>query len=90
MITLRNVLLLNQLLIFIFLAQTIDEFGYAVTDIITEISKIISKKKLPDQALAFMLGKLSDIEMRLSHGANEKMQLGALVGAFVVMREMMS
>lgn len=45
---------------------------------------------MPDPALAFIIDKLSTIEYRLSHGVNEKLQIGAMVGAFVVARTMMS
>jgi DNA polymerase III delta prime subunit len=34
--------------------------------------------------------RLSTFEYRLSHGVNEKLQLGALVGAFTIARSMMS
>lgn len=73
-----------------FFLQTIDEFGYALTDIVTEVAKIIGRKDLPDGAMAFIMDKLSNIELRLSHGGSEKLQLGALVGAFVVLRQMMT
>jgi hypothetical protein len=36
------------------------------------------------------MDKLSNIEYRLSHGVNEKLQLGSLVGAFIVARNMLS
>jgi replication factor C subunit 3/5 len=72
------------------LLQTIDEFGYALTDIVTEVSKAVLAKDLPDLAMGYVLDKLSAIELRLSHGASERLQLGALVGAFVVLRQMMT
>ncbi len=39
--------------------------------------------------MAYILDKLSNIEFRLSHGVSEKIQIGALVGVFVVVREML-
>ena len=39
---------------------------------------------------AYLIDKLSTMEYRLSHGVSEKLQLGALVGAFVVARSMMA
>ena len=45
---------------------------------------------LPDAVAGHLLDRLSTIEFRLSHGGNEKLQLGALVGAFIIARSMMS
>lgn len=45
---------------------------------------------IPDAVMATVIDKLSTIEYHLSHGVNEKLQLGALVGSFTVMRKMMS
>lgn len=72
------------------LIQTINEFGYALSDIVNEISIIITRKELPDKALSYILDKLSNIEHRLSKGASEKLQVGALVGIFVIVRDMIS
>jgi DNA polymerase III delta prime subunit len=41
------------------------------------------------QVSAYLMDALSTIEHRLSHGVNEKLQVGALVGAFTVARNMM-
>jgi hypothetical protein len=43
--------------------------------------------ELPALALANMLDEMSSIEHRLAAGASEKLQLGALVGVFMVARE---
>lgn len=45
---------------------------------------------LPDLVSSHLLDKLSTIEFRLSHGGSEKLQLGALVGAFIIARSMMT
>ena len=66
------------------------DFGYALSDITRELSVMVTNTELPDAAMAYLLDKLSTIEFRLSHGASEKMQLAALVGAFTVARSMMS
>ncbi len=55
-----------------------------------EISLLIAKKELPDQAMAYLIDKLSNIEFRLSHGVSEKLQVGALVGTFTVIRHMIT
>jgi replication factor C subunit 3/5 len=69
--------------------QVINEFGYASTDILTEISKKIQEYELPDPVLGYLLDKLSNCELRLSHGASERLQLGSFVGAFIIARNMM-
>lgn len=58
-------------------------------DIVTELSLLAAKKELPDKAMGYIMDKLSNIEFRLSHGVSEKIQIGALVGVFVVVREML-
>ena len=65
-------------------------FGFALCDIITEISIRVAKIDLPDPVMAYIIDKLSCIEHRLSHGVSEKLQIGAFVGAFIVGRSMMS
>ncbi len=60
------------------LLKTITDYGYALCDIITEISILIVDITLPNAVLAFIVDKLSTIEYRLSHGVNEKLQIGAL------------
>jgi DNA polymerase III delta prime subunit len=50
---------------------------------------LVAKKDLPDQAMGYLMDKLSNVEYRLSHGASEKIQIGAVVGMFVVAREML-
>ena len=66
------------------------EDGYALSDIVSSLSTIITSIELPDQVLGYLLDKLSSIEYRLSHGASDKIQVGALVGAFTIARSMMS
>jgi hypothetical protein len=38
--------------------------------------------------MAVIIDRLSNIEHRLSHGVSEKLQIGSLVGAFVLIRNM--
>jgi replication factor C subunit 3/5 len=66
------------------------DFGYALCDIITELSSLVMTLDLPDAVIAYLLDKLSNIEHRLSHGVSEKLQLGSLVGAFIISRDMMT
>ena len=64
-------------------------YGYALCDIVTELSVRISKVDLPDPVMACIIDKLSCVEHRLSHGVSEKLQIGAVVGAFIIARGMM-
>lgn len=72
------------------LYKAITEFGYAVCDITTELSLLLIATELPDQVAAYLMDKLSNIEYRLSNGVSERLQLGALVGAFVIARKMLT
>lgn len=73
-----------------YIRKAIVDFGYALCDIVTELSLLVLKLDLPDAVMTTLLDKLSNIEYRLSHGVSEKLQLGALVGAFVIARDMMT
>jgi DNA polymerase III delta prime subunit len=64
-------------------------FGYAVCDVVTELSSRVARIDLPDPVMAYLMDRLSGIEHRLSQGVSEKVQVGALVGAFVAARSMM-
>lgn len=45
------------------------------------------KLKIPPKMMMFLLEKLAEIEVRLSSGSSEKLNLGALVGAFQLVRQ---
>lgn len=62
--------------------------GYSLTDIIRELHKRISEIKFPEQLKTFLAIRMSEIEMRLSQGANERVQIGSLVGAFIESRQL--
>lgn len=51
---------------------------------------MVAKKDFPNAAMAYLMDKLSNIEHRLSQGVSEKIQIGALIGAFIIVRQMMS
>jgi replication factor C subunit 3/5 len=74
----------------IFFLQIIVDFGYAVCDITTELSVLVTSTELPDAVTAYLLDKLSNVEYRLANGVSEKLQIGALVGAFTVARQMLT
>ena len=71
-----------------YMLRATSEFGYALCDIVTELATQVSRLELPDPVVSHLLDRLSSIEHRLSHGTSEKLQLGALVGAFIVARHM--
>ena len=61
--------------------------GYSVTDLVTHLHREVLQVQMPSKAMIFLLDKLSDIEHHLSYGASEKLQLGSLVGAFQIAKE---
>jgi replication factor C subunit 3/5 len=72
------------------LRKSTTEFGYALVDINKELSLQVAVTDFPHEVTAYLMDKLSNIEHRLSRGVSEKLQMGALVGAFMVSREMMT
>ncbi|KAI9299464.1 hypothetical protein BJ944DRAFT_172349 [Cunninghamella echinulata] len=58
------------------------ENGYALTDIITDVYEKLQQADLPPETEIAMIANMSDIEYRLGEGADEKIQLGSLIGAF--------
>ncbi|KAH9397594.1 Replication factor C (RF-C) subunit [Tyrophagus putrescentiae] len=63
------------------------EKGYALQDIITRIQAQIFAIEFPKDVKVAILEKLADIEMQLSGGGSEKVQMAALVGAFQCARD---
>lgn len=72
------------------ISQGLRDHGYALCDIVTALAALTSKYDLPDEVSAYIIDKLSTIELRLARGTNEKLQVGALVGAYTVARHMIS
>jgi len=72
------------------LLEKVVNFGYAVCDIVTELSMLVASYELPDSVMAYLMDKLSNIEFRLANGVSEKLQLGALVGSFAIARAMLT
>lgn len=64
--------------------------GYALSDILREVTVLVLALGLPGPVLAQLLDDMSTLEWRLAAGASEKVQLAALVGAFMVARETMT
>ncbi|CAM9642299.1 unnamed protein product [Chrysoparadoxa australica] len=62
--------------------------GYAVSDIITVLTLRLLKLKMPPAMISHLTDSMATIEYHLSCGGNERLQLGALVGAFITARNM--
>jgi replication factor C subunit 3/5 len=75
---------------YITLKKATTDYGYALVDITTSLSLKVMETELPDEVTAYIMDKLSNIEHRLSRGVSEKLQVGALVGCFMVAREKMT
>ncbi|CAO3589224.1 unnamed protein product [Absidia cylindrospora] len=58
------------------------ENGYALQDIITDVYEKIQQAELPSETEISMVVNMADIEYRLGEGADEKIQLGSLIGSF--------
>ncbi|KAK9828941.1 hypothetical protein WJX72_002938 [[Myrmecia] bisecta] len=61
--------------------------GLALVDIVQELHPWVFRMSMPPQVRIELVEKLADVEYRLAYGTSEKLQLGALVGAFAVARE---
>jgi len=64
--------------------------GLSLQDILTEIHVYVHKLDLPAQVRIHLLIKMSELEQRLMCGASEKIQLGSLLSAFQITREMIT
>jgi replication factor C subunit 3/5 len=62
--------------------------GLAMTDILREIHKKLMEIEFPERMKIFIVERLAETEVRLALGANEKLQLGAVVGVFVESRNL--
>lgn len=61
--------------------------GLALQDILTQVHLYIQRVDFPSNVRITLLEKMADIEYQLSTGSSEKIQLGALLGAFQVTRD---
>jgi len=64
--------------------------GYAMADILSQLTIMVSGMELPPGALAEILDGMSGVEYRLAFGTDEEIQCASLVGVFVRARTMMS
>lgn len=65
------------------------EHGYALADVISDLTVMISSMSgLPNEVMGRLLDGMSNVEYRLAHGTEEKLQTASLVGVFVQTREL--
>ena len=62
--------------------------GLSLQDILTEVHVFVHRLDLPAKIKMHLLIKMADLEHRLLNGASEKIQLGSLLAAFQVTRDM--
>ncbi|KAL7062735.1 hypothetical protein AAHC03_025 [Spirometra sp. Aus1] len=60
--------------------------GIALRDILSELHLLLMRVKIPDNIRADILIALAEVEHRMSLGASEKLQLGAVIAAFASAR----
>ena len=61
--------------------------GYALVDILQDLTFSIAALQLSGEALACILDGMSNVEHRLAFGTDEKLQTASLVGVFVKARQ---
>ena len=67
--------------------RTMSEKGLALSDVLTKIAEFVVTLEVKEPIhVARLLASLSDLELRLSVGTNEKIQLAGLVGLFLQYR----
>ncbi len=64
--------------------------GYAIVNIISDLTTVVSAMDLPDGILAILLDGMSGVEYRLAYGTDERIQCASLVGVFIKARHMMT
>ena len=69
--------------------QTILQRGFALTDILNELSRIVPDIHMVPGALRLLVERMAEIEHRLAFGTSEKLQGASLVAAFWAAREVM-
>ncbi|ORX43393.1 DNA replication factor [Piromyces finnis] len=66
----------------------IKEKGYALQDILSEVSKLSSQLDLPPEARIYLTESLAEIEYNISIGCTEQLQLGCLISTFKMTLEL--
>eukprot|EP00271_Cylindrocystis_brebissonii_P005139 TRINITY_DN17087_c0_g2_i1.p1 TRINITY_DN17087_c0_g2~~TRINITY_DN17087_c0_g2_i1.p1 ORF type:complete len:362 (+),score=66.90 TRINITY_DN17087_c0_g2_i1:201-1286(+) len=60
--------------------------GLALVDIVRQLQPFVMRIEMPSAVRIGVIDAMADVEYRLAFGTNEKLQLGALVGAFATAR----
>jgi replication factor C subunit 3/5 len=63
--------------------------GYALADILTDLTTALIGMEFPPGVLAVLLDGMSNVEHRLAFGTDEKLQAASLVGVFTQARTIM-
>mmetsp|Transcript_12295 Transcript_12295/g.14474 ORF Transcript_12295/g.14474 Transcript_12295/m.14474 type:complete len:364 (+) Transcript_12295:31-1122(+) len=63
--------------------------GYAMADILADLTTVVTSMDLPPGVLAELLDGMSGVEYRLAFGTDERLQSASLVGIFIRARLMM-
>ncbi|KAG2498885.1 hypothetical protein HYH03_003077 [Edaphochlamys debaryana] len=66
------------------------ERGVALVDIVRELHPWVMRMAMPVKAKVGLVERLADVEHRLAYSTSERLQLGAVVGAFVRARELIA
>lgn len=64
--------------------------GLALEDILTELHLYVMRIELPMSVLNKLIIKMASIEERLAKGCSEGPQITALIGAFFLIRDMVT
>jgi len=64
--------------------------GYAMADVLSDLTTVVSSMELPAGALAEILDGMSGVEYRLASGTDEAIQCAGLVGVFIQARSLMT
>lgn len=62
------------------------ENGYALSDIIRDCTDRLRLATLQDEHFSEIFMKLADIELSLSKGSTEKIQIGAFIAVFQIIK----
>lgn len=70
------------------IAEISTKNGYALADILKDLTVMVSALDLPSEMMARLLDGMSNVEYRLASGTDERIQTASLVGVFVQTREL--
>lgn len=68
------------------LQKTVFDQGLSADDVLGQIYRALFDLELTDSEMIYLIDKLGEIDFRITEGANEKLQLEALIAHFSLMR----